>query len=55
MKKHRDVARCDGCGALVLAYDNEKDFRSTVSEFEARRIAYSTEQVGALFVLAKLS
>ena len=54
LRKHRDVARCDGCGALVLAYGNEKDFQSTVRELEARGIGYATERLGALFVLAKL-
>ncbi len=54
LNKHRDVARCDECGALILAYGNERDFRSTVAELEGRGISYETERVGKLFILAKL-
>ena len=54
LKKHRDVARCDVCGALILAYGNERDFGSTVEELEGRGIGYQTERMGKLFILAKL-
>lgn len=54
LNKHRDVARCDECGALILAYGNERDFRSTLEELEGRGIDYETERVGELFILAKL-
>ena len=26
IKKHRDVATCDACGDLLLAYGNDRDF-----------------------------
>ncbi len=55
LNRHRDVARCDECGALILAYGNERDFRSTVEELEGQGIGYQTERVGELFILAKLS
>ena len=54
LKKHRDVARCDTCGALILAYGNERDFRSTVEELEGHGVAFATERVGELLILAKL-
>ena len=55
LDKHRDVARCDDCGALLLAYGNDRDFRSMVHELEDRGLDYETERVGKLFVVAKPS
>jgi hypothetical protein len=55
LDKHRDVATCDDCGALLLAYGNERDFRSMVEELEARGLDYETERVGNLYIVAKTS
>jgi len=53
LDKHRDVATCDECGALLLAYGNDRDFRSMVAELEQRGLDYETERVGKLFIVAK--
>lgn len=53
--KHRDVATCDDCGALLLAYENDRDFHSMVAELEARGLDYETEHVGKLYIVAKPS
>lgn len=53
LKKHGQVARCDACGALVLAYEKETHYRSAVAELEKRGIAFETAQLGSLFVIAK--
>jgi hypothetical protein len=53
LKKHGQVAHCDGCGALVLAYDRETHFHSTVQELTKRGIAFETAQLGRLFLIAK--
>jgi hypothetical protein len=53
LKKHRDVATCDGCGALVLAYGNETDFRNTVRELESRGLECQAEKLDALWILVK--
>ena len=54
LKKHRDVARCDECRSLILAYGNERDFCSTVEELEGQGIGYETVRIGELLILAKL-
>lgn len=55
LNRHRDVATCDECGALLLAYGNDRDFHSTVAELEDRGLDYETEKVGKLFIVAKPS
>ena len=32
LKRPRDVATCDECGSLLLAYGNTRDFESTIEE-----------------------
>jgi len=53
LKKHRDVATCDDCGALVLAYGNVTDFRNTLAELEQHRLPYDMDQIGPLYLIAK--
>ena len=55
LDKHRDVATCDDCGALLLAYGNDRDFRSTVAELEECGLDYETDCVGKLHIVAKPS
>jgi hypothetical protein len=55
LAKHRDVATCDDCGALVLAYGNLTDFRNTVAELERHGLDYDMEQVGSLYIVARPS
>lgn len=53
LRKHRDVAICDGCGRLLLGWDNADDQAKTRSELEGAGVAFAEERVGALFVTAK--
>ena len=53
LKRHRDVATCDGCGTLLLAYGNDTDFDRTVDELDSRGVEYETETLGKLKVVAK--
>ena len=53
LKRHRDVATCDTCGALLLAYGNPIDFERTKKELEAHGVTYECERFGDLDVIAK--
>ena len=52
-RKHRDVAVCDGCGRLLLAYGDEGTFRLMVDELDAKDVAYDTGKHGQLWIVAK--
>jgi hypothetical protein len=51
--KHRDVAQCDGCGALVLGYGVEQDFRDTLATLAANGTAHEHARLGELWIIAK--
>jgi hypothetical protein len=53
LKRHGQVARCDACGALVMAYDRETHYRAAIRELEQRCIPFETGQLGKLFLIAK--
>jgi hypothetical protein len=53
LKRHRDVATCDGCGRLLLAYDDDRDFESAVEELTRHEVAFETGASGKLNVIAK--
>jgi len=53
LRKHRDVAVCDGCGRLVLAYGDETTFQLTVDELDAKDVGYDTGRHGQLWIVAK--
>lgn len=53
LRKHRDVATCDDCGALILAYGNVTDFRNTVAELDRHGLDYDMDQIGLLYLVAK--
>ncbi|MBI3607976.1 MAG: hypothetical protein HY207_08420 [Nitrospirae bacterium] len=53
LKKHRDVATCDGCGMLLLAYGNETDYDETRKALAAQGTSFGTMTQGALRVIAK--
>ena len=55
LRKHRDVATCDDCGALILAYGNVADFRDTLGELERHGLDYDMDQIASLYVIAKPS
>lgn len=53
LERHRDVATCDTCGALLLAYGNERDYRRTVDELNRHGAAFETSTLPGLFIVAK--
>ena len=53
LKKHRDVAMCDGCGMLLLAYGNDWDYDETRKALAAQGTPFGTMTQGALRVIAK--
>jgi hypothetical protein len=52
-QKHRDVATCDGCGRLLIAYGDETTFQLTVDELDAKDVGYDTGRHGSLWIVAK--
>lgn len=53
IKKHRDVATCDGCSNLLMAYGNERDFDATKKALTAQGMPFDAETFGALHVISK--
>ena len=53
LAKHRDVATCDDCGRLLLAYGDETTYQLTVDELESRGVGYDTGRQEDLWVVAK--
>ena len=53
LSKHRDVATCDGCGALLLAYGNERDLEAMKQALGAQGVPYEVESHGKLTVIGK--
>lgn len=53
LRKHRDVATCDGCGQLLLAYGDETTFQLTVDELEAKKVNCQTGHRDALWIVSK--
>ena len=53
LKKHRDVAICDGCGRLLLAWSDEDAQIKTRAELEAHGTPFAEAKLGGLFVTAK--
>jgi len=53
LKHHRDVATCDECGALLLAYESDVDFERTLEELDAHGVDYERTTIGKLKVIAK--
>jgi hypothetical protein len=53
LRRHRDVATCDECGALLLAYGNDTDFNRTLTELDSHGVWYQTGTQGKLNIVAK--
>ena len=53
LKKHRDVAICDGCGYLLLAYGNDRDFNEAQKALAGHEIPFESERYGSLHILVK--
>lgn len=53
LAKNRDIATCDGCGRLLLAYGDEPTFKLTVEELEKRDVGFASGRHGKLWIVAK--
>jgi ribosomal protein L34E len=53
IKKNRDVARCDACGKLILAYENDTDYEKMVKQLQAIKVPYETKNLGPLRLVIK--
>jgi len=53
LKKPRQAATCDGCGCLLLAYGDERDFEEAKKALSNQGIPFEVEQRGPLRILAK--
>lgn len=51
--RHRDVATCDGCGRLLLAYGDEQTYGLMVAELQKKGVAHQTGRQGSLWIVAK--
>jgi hypothetical protein len=53
LARHRDVATCDECGSLLLAYGNDRDYENTLEELSRRGVVCETAVLGSLKIVAK--
>ena len=53
LRRHRDVATCDTCGMLLLAYANDQDFDETRRALIEQGTTFATDQQGRLRLIAK--
>ena len=53
LRKSRDVAVCDGCGRLLLAWDDAAEQEKTRAELTRHGVAFSEGEVNGLYVTAK--
>lgn len=53
LKRHRDVATCDTCKTLLLAYGNDRDYEETRRALADRGVTFATTLQGELRVIAK--
>lgn len=53
LKRHRDVATCDTCGALLLAYGNARDFDAALEELVRHGVNSETAEIAKLKVIVK--
>lgn len=53
VRKHCDVATCDGCGRLLLGYADENTFQLALDELDAKDVAYDSGRHGDLWIVAK--
>jgi hypothetical protein len=53
LERHRDVATCDRCGALLLAYANERDYQRTLDELTRHGVFFETTSLRGLHIVAK--
>lgn len=49
----REVAVCDGCGSLVLGYDDRSDYDSTLEELKRTGTPHRHAKEGELYLVSK--
>jgi hypothetical protein len=53
LKKNRDVATCDRCGFLLMAYSQQQDHEEALRSLKAWGGEFSTATLGRFQVIAK--
>ncbi|MEW6683950.1 MAG: hypothetical protein AB1451_13700 [Nitrospirota bacterium] len=53
LKRHRDVATCDTCKMLLLAYGNDRDYDETRQALTDQGTPFATATQGTLKLIAK--
>lgn len=53
LKKNRDVATCDRCRFLLMAYTQQRDVEEAIKNLEAWGGEFSTTQLANFHVVAK--
>jgi hypothetical protein len=53
LRRNHDIATCDACGSLLLAYTEKEAFDLTVQEMESQGATFATDRVESLYVVAK--
>lgn len=53
LAKHCDIATCDECGRLLLAYADSDTYNLTVEELQAKGANFDTGEHNSLRVVAK--
>jgi len=53
LHRNHDIATCDTCGRLLIAYADEETFNLTVSEMESEGATFATAHIESLYVVAK--
>lgn len=52
LRKHRQVATCDRCDSLILAYGNDVDYQLTVDELANADVPCQVGEQGRLRIVA---
>jgi hypothetical protein len=56
LKRPREVATCDACGSLLLAYGTPRDFESAIDELTRHEVPFESSPStaeGGLSIIAK--
>ena len=53
LKRQYDVATCDDCGALLLAYSNDTEFFHSIKELKIHNVEFTTTTLKKLKIIAK--
>ena len=53
LKRHRDVATCDTCKMLLLAYGNDRDYEETRKALTEQGTPFATSEQGTLKIIVK--